>query len=144
MTQELVSPTSTPPGRVPEFTLADRLRKARESAGRSQAELAAMLGVSRRTISACEIGDVVVRRPIIISWAMATRTDLFWLEHGRRAYVGEDTAAFPSIQAEQLALEDVPAPHQQSRAKRERPGRPLPAANSKRRTGSRHRHAATG
>ena len=41
-----------PANPIPEWTVADRLRKARESADLSQAELAELTGISRRTIDA--------------------------------------------------------------------------------------------
>ena len=70
------------PGAIPVFTRSDFLRKAREHAGLSQSELAELTGISRRTISRNEGGDVTLRRPQMIAWAMATGVSLEWLETG--------------------------------------------------------------
>lgn len=67
-------------GVVPVWTLSDKLRKARETAGLSQTVLAEVTGMSRRTISAYETGDGRPRRPQLIAWAMATGVPLSWLE----------------------------------------------------------------
>ncbi len=45
-------------GEVPAWTVADRLRKAREHAGLEQAQLATDLGVSRNTVGNYEGGKV--------------------------------------------------------------------------------------
>lgn len=69
-------------GRIPEWTLGDRLRKAREDAGLSQVELALSIGVSRGTIGNAELDD---RRPLPITlraWADATGVPLEWLLTG--------------------------------------------------------------
>lgn len=59
-------------GRVPQWTMADRLRKARESAGLEQGELAEAMGVSRQSISSAERGAARPRRLTVRAWAMAT------------------------------------------------------------------------
>lgn len=64
-----------------EFTSADRLRKARESAGLSQAELAVKIGVSRATISRAESGGLV-RQITYNAWAQETGAPLDWLQSG--------------------------------------------------------------
>jgi transcriptional regulator with XRE-family HTH domain len=67
-------------GRRPGFTVADRLRKARESAGFEQAALARVLGVAKNTVSNYERGAVQPKRAVVMAWAMATDTALDWLE----------------------------------------------------------------
>lgn len=74
--------TLTVAGRVPEWTLGDRLRKAREAAGLSQTELADLAGISRRSISKYESDDARPKRPQLIAWAMATGVPLSWLQDG--------------------------------------------------------------
>lgn len=69
-------------GKVPEFNLADRVRKAREVTGLSQDELAARAGVGRATLARIEQGKNVPRRATIIALAFATGVDLNWLENG--------------------------------------------------------------
>jgi transcriptional regulator with XRE-family HTH domain len=71
--------TMTTTGRIPDWTVADRLRKARESAGYEQAALARELGVAKNTISNYERGAVTPRRSVVMAWAMATGVDLDWL-----------------------------------------------------------------
>lgn len=67
--------------RVPEFVVGDRLAKAREDAGISQDQMAGMLGCSRRTIVRYEASSSVARS-VLLSYHVATTTDLNWLEHG--------------------------------------------------------------
>lgn len=67
---------------VPEWTLADRLLKARTSAGMGQAELAKITGLSRQTVSNYERGIVTPRRSGVTLWALATGVPLGWLLTG--------------------------------------------------------------
>ena len=69
-------------GAVPAFTVADRLRKAREHAGLEQGDLAERMGVSRGTVSNNELGKVAPRRIVLRAWALATGVDVGWLETG--------------------------------------------------------------
>lgn len=69
-------------GTVPEFTVGDRLRKAREVSQMDQGELADAMGVSRRTISNNESGNVKPRVIVIRAWALATGVSAAWLETG--------------------------------------------------------------
>lgn len=84
---------------VPEFTIHDRLRKAREIAGLEQAELAERMGVSRGTIGNNEAGKVNVRPITIKAWALATGVDVRWLETGRATISPDDggsvTVSYP-------------------------------------------------
>lgn len=70
-------------GRVPEWTAADRARKARETAGLNQGELAERMGVARSTVQRIEQGVAEPRRTLLISWSFATGFDLAWLETGK-------------------------------------------------------------
>jgi transcriptional regulator with XRE-family HTH domain len=72
--------TLTIAGVIPAWTLADRLRKARESRGLTQTELVELTGISRRAMSRYESGVTIPRRPHVIAWAMATGVSLEWLE----------------------------------------------------------------
>jgi len=72
-------PTTALRGATPIFTLSDRLRKAREYSGLAQHELAALMGVSRNTVSNAERGSHSVNKPVLIAWAYFTGTDLGWL-----------------------------------------------------------------
>lgn len=69
-------------GVVPQWTMADRLRKAREHSGLSQTELAEATGISRHSISNYERGAFEPRRPQLLVLALATGVDLEWLGGG--------------------------------------------------------------
>jgi transcriptional regulator with XRE-family HTH domain len=67
-------------GEIPAWTLTDRLRKAREHRHLQQAQLAAITGISERSIQNYEAGRTAPRRPQLIAWALATGVPLEWLE----------------------------------------------------------------
>lgn len=67
---------------VPVWTAGDRLRKAREQAGFQQQELADLIDVSRRSVSSYESDVSQPRRPVLLSWAMATGVPMAWLKDG--------------------------------------------------------------
>jgi transcriptional regulator with XRE-family HTH domain len=67
---------------IPEWTMGDRLRKAREDAGYSQTEMADALGVSRSTISNAELGIRTPLRITLRAWAAETGVPVEWLETG--------------------------------------------------------------
>ncbi|MFZ4843006.1 helix-turn-helix transcriptional regulator [Mycetocola saprophilus] len=66
-------------GAILTFTLGERLRKARESAGLQQDQLAPLVGAHRQTISRWETGLTTPRSEIILRWSLVTHVDLFWL-----------------------------------------------------------------
>lgn len=68
-------------GAVLEFTLGDRLRKAREHAQISVENMAATLGVSRNTVTSYERrpGKRGVPPMAVYAWAAATGVSLEWL-----------------------------------------------------------------
>ncbi len=70
---------------IPAFTVADRLRKAREFVGLDQAELAADIDVSRATIGNYETGRVKPRVIVMKAWALRTGVPLGWLQTGAAA-----------------------------------------------------------
>ncbi len=76
--------TQQPTGGVPQFTIGDRLRKARETTGMDQAAFAEHIGVSRGTVSNYERGvGEGHHKPIVLrTWAMATGVPLSWIETG--------------------------------------------------------------
>ena len=69
-------------GRVPEFTLGDRLRKAREWAGVSTDEMAEVIDVSARTIGNYENDRTPVRGPVMSEWALRTGVPVEWIRTG--------------------------------------------------------------
>jgi transcriptional regulator with XRE-family HTH domain len=93
MTQAMT--TSTRQGRVPHFTLTDRLRLARTSAGLTQTELAERLVVSRTTVVKYEAGDLPsgkLARHLerkLYQWAAVTGVDPQWLMTGTLSEGGD-------------------------------------------------------
>lgn len=75
-------------GAIPEWTLADRLRKSREHAGLHQQQLADEIGVSRRSIGKYEDGITTPRRPVLIAWALRCGVNWEWLTTGTAADKG--------------------------------------------------------
>ncbi|MFB6612250.1 helix-turn-helix domain-containing protein [Agromyces sp. NPDC056379] len=69
---------------IPKWTIADRLRKARETAGLEQNELARAAGISRATISNAERGVVQPHGATVRVWAEACNVSASWIEQGRR------------------------------------------------------------
>jgi transcriptional regulator with XRE-family HTH domain len=84
-------------GRVPQFGMSDRLRKAREHAGLSREELVALIGIHRDSISRYETGKYVPRFPVLAAWSMATGVDLEWLKTGKAP---SDDGAGPDVRPE--------------------------------------------
>lgn len=96
------------------FTLGDRLRKAREVAGISSAEMAEHLGVHRNTIGNFEHDHQEPKLAYIRAWASVTGAPLTWLldldpnnhgfhdpipsyrKAGRRLATGAATVAAPA------------------------------------------------
>lgn len=66
-----------------EWTMQDRLRKAREIAEIDQIALAEDMGVSRQTVSNYERGLVKPRRIVLKAWALRTGAPMEWLQTGR-------------------------------------------------------------
>ena len=79
---------------IPVFTMADRLRKARELTGMSIREFAANVGISDTTVTKYEHGYSTPRRVYLEAWARASSVNLVWLETGKEeAPVDETTGA---------------------------------------------------
>lgn len=75
--------TAAANGTIPEWTLGDRLRKARELTGLTAQEFATTIGVSRGTITNAETDARHVRPITIRAYALATGVPLEWLETGK-------------------------------------------------------------
>lgn len=80
---------------VPAFTIADRLRKAREIAGYEQGELATVSGISRGTISSAETGKSLPHRSTLALWSAATGVSLEWIENGEAPSESEGAHSVP-------------------------------------------------
>jgi transcriptional regulator with XRE-family HTH domain len=76
--------TETAPtlGRVPEWTLGNRLWRARLHLGVTQQELAERLGVGLRQVKDGEADRRAPKRAVVLGWAVATGVDPYWLETG--------------------------------------------------------------
>src|SRR5688572_27762798 len=90
---------------VPQWTLGDRIRKARKHAGMSQAELAHAIGVRHSTIATWETD---VNRPshlvaTVDKIAEATGVDMEWLLLGKIPPVMPDESATEGDRAERTA-----------------------------------------
>lgn len=97
--------TTSVAGIVPEWTLGDRLRKARELTGLDRAAFALELGVSRNTVSAYELNERAKPRVVVLrSWALRCGVSQQWLETGRNEQGG------PSGGGESLLAAGVPGP----------------------------------
>lgn len=84
---------------VPDWTLADRMRKARLHAGLEQTEIAADLGISRQSVGNYENGRTKPLRVVLMAWAMRTGVPLAWLRDGVMSQPSPDdggpTAPYP-------------------------------------------------
>lgn len=67
---------------IPEFSVGDRLRKARETLGLDQTEFAKEIGISRATISRYERGDFEPPRSALLLWQMRTGVPSEWITTG--------------------------------------------------------------
>ena len=76
--------TSVEHPEVPQFDLADRMRKALRTSGLNQEEMSEYLGVSRNTVSNWVNGhwNTPPKRAYLRLWALRTGVPLEWLEHG--------------------------------------------------------------
>ena len=75
--------STNPVGVIPEWSLSDRLRKAREITGLDQTQFGDELGVSRATVSNAERARTKPTRLLMRAWAFRTGVPLQWLETGK-------------------------------------------------------------
>jgi len=66
-----------------EWTIADRLRKARVSTGMTKEEFAAVTEISRTTVANLEKGTGPYKQPYLITWAHFTNVSLEWITTGQ-------------------------------------------------------------
>lgn len=93
-----------------EFTLGDRLRKAREHAGLTVKEMGAVLGVSAGTVSAYE-NDLNKRPPsraVLVLWSQTTDVDLAWIEGVTQRYPSTEQVIDLRQDDDQFALDLTP------------------------------------
>ena len=82
---------------IPSWTLGDRLRKARLTAGASTKEMADALGVHTSTISRFEADGAVPRRGYVTLWALRCGVSVDWLRAGVESDDGPDDEGAPSV-----------------------------------------------
>ena len=80
---------------IPQWTLGDRLTKARSLTGLNREEFARSLGISLSTVKRSELDLHPVKRAIILGWAVACGVDPDWLEHGDEGEGGEPPISPP-------------------------------------------------
>ena len=68
-----------------EWTIADRLRKARVSTGMTKEEFAQVTEISRTTVANLEKGTGPYKQPYLITWAHFTHVSLEWIMTGQDA-----------------------------------------------------------
>lgn len=73
---------SNPEPITPQWTLADRLTKARDTAKLSQEQLGERIDVHVRTIRRYETDGYVPRKAVLLAWAMACGVSPQWLIGG--------------------------------------------------------------
>src|SRR5258708_5465214 len=69
-------------GHVPQWTVGDRMRKAREDAQLNQSDLAGKVEIARSSIVNYETDRRMVSRPVLIAWSLVTGVPYEWLCHG--------------------------------------------------------------
>jgi transcriptional regulator with XRE-family HTH domain len=79
--------TNPDPGVTLEFTLGDRLRKARQYANMEIQELASAVDVHRQSVARYETDQAVPKRGTMLLWSMATGVSFSWL-------IGESGATY--------------------------------------------------
>ncbi|WNM27512.1 helix-turn-helix transcriptional regulator [Demequina capsici] len=67
---------------IPVFDKGDRFRKARESKGLNQFELAEKIGIGRASVQNYETGRIDPKPLIVKQWALVTGVPVYWLQWG--------------------------------------------------------------
>lgn len=65
-----------------DWTVGDRLRKAREYAGLDRVQLADDIGIARNTVTNYEHGYRTPRKIVLNAWALRCKVSVDWLETG--------------------------------------------------------------
>lgn len=69
--------------RVPEWSLGDRLRKARNTTGMTVKQFAAHIGISPKSVNNAEGDKHAVRKIVLNAWSLGTGISVDWLETGQ-------------------------------------------------------------
>ena len=76
---------------VPQWTLADRLAKARHLTRLSQEDFGHLLGISGGSVKRYEAGTHEPKRATVLGWAVACGVDPVWLETGEAEHEGDES-----------------------------------------------------
>jgi transcriptional regulator with XRE-family HTH domain len=82
---------------IPEWDMADRLRKALRHAGLEQQEMAGYLGVSRNSVSNWVNGNNRPSGPALKLWALRTGVPFEWLRDGSAAAEGVNRLGWQTL-----------------------------------------------
>ena len=82
---------------IPEWTLGDRLRKARKHARLEQTELAQIIGIARSSIVSYESDRTVPSRPVVLSWSLATGVPAEWVLGRTLVLTGRGSTFRPTL-----------------------------------------------
>lgn len=78
--------TTDPHATIPEWTVGDRLRKARQLTGLTTRDFAKAIGVSQATITSAETGARTPRRITLLAYAMRSGVPIEWIETGEEPH----------------------------------------------------------
>lgn len=87
-------------GQVPEWTVGDRLRKAREVTGLTQKSFAERIDVGHRTVTNYENNAVEPRMIVLKQWALLSGVPLGWIITGEAPPPSGDGASVSSLLSE--------------------------------------------
>lgn len=93
--------------RVPEFDLADRMRKSARVARLNNKQIAAALDVTPETVSAWINGRHEPSSLVLTVWAQMTDVDLEWLRNGVGGSTSGPDGGFVTKQYRRLHVLDV-------------------------------------
>ena len=89
--------TEQPAGDVPEWDLADRMRKALRTAGVGPQEMADYLGVSRQSVGNWISGRVEPSFQTVRLWSIRTGVDLEWVLGRTLVLTGRGSTIRPTL-----------------------------------------------
>lgn len=94
-------------GFIPEWTLGDRLRKARESTGLGIVEFAEKVGISRVTVNNAEGNKKRPQQATLKMWALATGVNYEWLLTGETPAPSDDGTGVEYRAPSQIRTDDL-------------------------------------
>lgn len=88
-------------GHIPEWDLADRMRKTMREAGTSVQEVAEYFGVNRNTVGTWINGRITPPLSIQRLWAVRFGVPLEWLQTGQAPHEGGPDGGLPHLDSNQ-------------------------------------------